>query len=115
MKKTVLYLIILSSILMLVSWTQIGKALDTQESIAVVSVSNLRVEVPDYPLDGKFFNDTYLEGVPSGTRLKALDYSADAVFFKEWYRDDSILRQNMGIPDYPLDGKFFVDHYAELQ
>ena len=52
MKKNVLYIIILSAILVLVGWTQIGKALTTQESKAVVSVSNPRVDAPDYLADG---------------------------------------------------------------
>jgi len=61
MKKNVLYIIILSAILMLVGWTQIGKALATQESKAVVSEPNLRAQVPDYFADGKFFVEQYAE------------------------------------------------------
>jgi len=111
MKKKVLYLLIISAILMLVGWTQIGKALATQESKAVVSEPNLRAQVPDYFEDGKFFNDTYLKNAPSKTRLEALDYRLDAEIFNDWYRDVSALQPKIAIPDYPADGKFFNDMY----
>ena len=73
MKKNGLYLIIMSAVLMLVSWNTFGKVLDTQESKTVISVSNPRSEVPDYLADGKLFNDMYLQNVPSGAGLKAPD------------------------------------------
>jgi hypothetical protein len=114
MKKNILYLIIISSILMLVGWTTIGSELKTQELNVVVSESNPRVEVPDYPLDGKFFTDTYRKNVPSSTSLDAPDYRLDAEFFNDWYQDVSKWLPNKKIPDYPLDGKLFLDQYIDL-
>jgi hypothetical protein len=113
MKKKVLFLIILSAILLLVGWTQIGKAISTQESKAVVSESNSRMEIPDNYADGKLFIDKYLQNAPSIAN-RAPDYRLDADFFNDWYRDGPMLRQNMRIPDYPMDGKFFADQYTAL-
>jgi hypothetical protein len=112
MKKNVLYLIILASILMLVGWTQTGDVTDTQESIVIVSSSYPRMEVPDYPADGKFFSEMYLGHAPSGAHFEALDYRLDAEFFNEWYQDSLRLTPERGIPDYPLDGKLFLDQYV---
>jgi hypothetical protein len=113
MKKKVLVLRRVTALLLLVGWSQIGKALATQETNTVV-IANPRLEVPDYPADGKLFNDLYRSNKPSGIIQEAPDYRLDAEFFSEWYRDGSRSSQNQGIPDYPLDGKVFVDHYTVL-
>jgi hypothetical protein len=113
MKKNVLYLIILASILMLVGWTQIGSELDSQESMVIVSASYPRIEIPDYPADGKLFNDSFIIDVPSSARFEALDYRLDAEFFNEWYRDESMSVSQQEIPDYPLDAKLYMELYVE--
>ena len=116
MKKKVLYLIvIISAILLLVSWTNLGNVFDSQESMANVSGSYPRSEAPDFFADGKFFNDMYSQNVTTISRSWAADYPADAKIFYEAYLNSSLSGETVEIPDYPLDGKLFTEQYVELR
>jgi hypothetical protein len=44
-------------------------------------------EVPDYPLDGRIFN--------------------------EYFLGKSSHHEGVNYPDFPLDGKFFVEYYSQ--
>ena len=140
MKRTVLYLMIISVVLVLVSWINIGKAFEIQQPKVITSVENSNMDVrdypadaaffnqwyrnnpklpsmitiPDYPEDGKFFHDMYRINNSLDNRVHVLDYTADARIFYNEYLNESSFRTNVEYPDYPLDGRFFVDHYAEL-
>ena len=113
MKKNVLYLIIIvSAVLMLAGWTNVGQFLDTHEPQAVVSVAIPRSKAPDYFADGKLFTDVYLQNAPAGVRQVVPDNQLDAEFFNAWYQDASMVHHNARVPDYPLDGKLFSDMYS---
>ena len=114
MKKKVLSLIIVSALLMLVSWIQIGKALGSQKSKAVILVSNPRVAIPDYRMDAVFFDDWYRDVSLLQEHLRIPDYPVDAKIYYDKYLNKAIFSENVKFLDYPLDGKFFVDHYAIL-
>lgn len=114
MKNKVFYLVVMiSAILLLVSWANIGNGFDSQASMMDISGSYPRSEAPDFFADAKLFNDMYQQNVATSSRSWARDYPADAKIFYEEYLNSSLSSERRDIPDYPLDGKFFVEHWTE--
>jgi hypothetical protein len=140
MNKNILFLVILTST-MLVGWSPFVEVTDTYDPSDVVSGSQLVAEGPDFPLDGRFFEDLYvtrsdmgmridlpdyredgkvfvdmfLSANASGVRLEFVDYPADAKVFNEAYLNTSVLDGNPDYPDYPLDGKIFDEFFSASQ
>jgi hypothetical protein len=112
MKKKVLLITIISAILLLVGGAQIGRALATPDSKPMIAASYPKVNVPDYPADGKLFSEMYQKNTPFELHREAPDYRLDAEFYNDWYRIVSDGTQNQWVPDYPLDAQVFVDHYT---
>ncbi len=73
--------------------------------------SNHHISEPDYPLDGKLFQDTFGLTLKSRISNDAPDYPLDGRIFNEFFLEGTPDQKDVDYPDFPLDGKFFIDNY----
>ena len=87
--------------------SEVGKAEAGQSDLNF----NPRISEPDYPLDGKLFQDAFGLTLKSRISNEVPDYPLDGRIFNEFFLEDSPHQESVDYPDFPQDGKFFVDNY----
>lgn len=73
--------------------------------------SNHHISEPDYPLDGKLFQDAFGLTLESRISNDVPDYPLDGRIFNEFFLEGTPNQKDVDYPDFPLDGKFFIDNY----
>ena len=85
MKKYIAAILILAVVVILAGWGLVGRGPEATEAGQSDLIFNPRINEPDYPLDGKLFQERFGETMKS--------------------------RNSNEVPDYPLDGRIFNEYF----